>query len=348
MSTIKPLLSVEALSCQIDGKAIVENLDFHLEEGQLGALLGASGCGKTTILRSIAGFQPVHRGEIRLRDSVLANASQCLPPEQRRVGLVFQDYALFPHLDVAGNIGFGLRHLNAADGQRKVERLLQLIQLPGFGSRFPHELSGGQQQRVALARALAPEPDLLLLDEPFSNLDVDLRASLNRDIRKLLKDLGMCAILVTHDQEEAFTFADKIGFIGDGILHQWGSASELYDKPKSIQVAEFIGNGRLLPAVVAAEGLIDTELGAVKARHLRWSQGTSVKLLLRAEDLVIDHDQGVPVRIVDKHFRGGHFFYSVDTIAGNTVDIVLPRTEDHALGNSIPVRPVCAEVIAFT
>ncbi|MBP6761771.1 MAG: ABC transporter ATP-binding protein, partial [Thauera sp.] len=222
---------------------IVHKLSFSLEKGQIGCLLGPSGCGKTTVLRCIAGFERVAAGEIRLGGEVVSTARMHLAPERRRIGMVFQDYALFPHLSVADNIGFGLRAEASTTRDARVAELLQLVGLAGQGNKYPHEMSGGQQQRVALARALAPRPSLLLLDEPFSNLDVELRERLSYEVRDIIKVAKTTAILVTHDQNEAFAVADEIGIMHEGRIQQWDTPYQLYHKPANRFVADFIGQG---------------------------------------------------------------------------------------------------------
>jgi iron(III) transport system ATP-binding protein len=235
------LLNLRNLACGYGDQRIVQNLNLHLNAGDIGCLLGSSGCGKTTTLRAIAGFEPVHEGEIQLAGEVISRAGFTLAPEKRRIGMVFQDYALFPHLTVAQNIAFGIaKHPRQA---AVIEEMLELVKLGGLGGRYPHELSGGQQQRVALARALAPEPQLLLLDEPFSNLDVELRRRLSHEVRDILKSRGTSAILVTHDQEEAFAVSDQVGVFKEGRLEQWDTPYNLYHEPQTPFVASFIGQG---------------------------------------------------------------------------------------------------------
>lgn len=221
-------------------REVVRDLSLRLEHGHIGCLLGASGCGKTTILRAIAGFEPVRAGHIALDDKVLSSASVQCPPERRGVGMMFQDYALFPHLSVAQNVGFGLRRSTAAARRERVMSLLSLVGLAASANNYPHELSGGQQQRVALARALAPSPDLLLLDEPFSNLDVDTRERLAFEVRDILKQTGHTAILVTHNQAEAFAIADRIGVMHEGIIQQWDTPYNLHHHPADGFVSDFI------------------------------------------------------------------------------------------------------------
>jgi len=214
------LLFLDHVSHAYGHHAVVKDLSFVLNPGEIGCLLGASGCGKTTVLRLIAGFETPTHGTISLRDAVVGALRRCVPPERRQIGMVFQDYALFPHLTVAGNIGFGIREKSAL-ADRHIEELLALVGLSGQAHKYPHELSGGQQQRVALARALAPRPHLLLLDEPFSNLDVELRERLSLEVRDILKESGTAAILVTHDQHEAFAVADVVGIMHAGRIEQW-------------------------------------------------------------------------------------------------------------------------------
>lgn len=225
---------------------VVENLSLGLEKGHIGCLLGASGCGKTTVLRAIAGFEPLRAGSISLGDVVLSSTKQQVEPEHRNVGMMFQDYALFPHLSVEKNIAFGLRKWEQQRRTRRVAELLALVGLAGSGQRYPHELSGGQQQRVALARALAPEPELLLLDEPFSNLDVDTRERLAFEVRDILKATGHTAILVTHNQAEAFAIADRIGVMKDGIIAQWDTPYGINSNPVNAFVADFVKREALM------------------------------------------------------------------------------------------------------
>jgi len=224
-----------------DGRVpVVKDFSLQLERGHIGCLLGASGCGKTTVLRAIAGFEPLRSGRITLNGEVLSTPDNLVAPELRQVGMMFQDYALFPHLTVAQNVGFGLRKWNKADRTDRVVEMLKLVDLQDRARRYPHELSGGQQQRVALARALAPQPRLLLLDEPFSNLDIDTRERLAFDVRDILEAAGQTALLVTHNQAEAFAIADRIGVMQSGKMLQWDTPYGLHHAPANAFIAEFI------------------------------------------------------------------------------------------------------------
>jgi len=221
-------------------RPVVQDLSLTLPAGHIGCLLGESGCGKTTILRAIAGFEPVRAGHIALDGTVISSPNVQVAPELRRVGMMFQDYALFPHLTAAQNVAFGLRKLGKAERAARVREMLDMVGLSASADSYPHEISGGQQQRVALARALAPSPDLLLLDEPFSNLDVDTRERLAFEVRDILKSTGHTAILVTHNQAEAFAIADRIGVMSDGKIVQWDTPYNLHHHPADGFVRDFV------------------------------------------------------------------------------------------------------------
>ncbi|MGE5153798.1 MAG: ABC transporter ATP-binding protein, partial [Bdellovibrio bacteriovorus] len=246
-------LEVREVSVAYGSHTVVRDASFVLETGVIGCLLGPSGCGKTTLLRAIAGFEPVAQGEILIHGRRVSAPGETLAPEARRVGMVFQDFALFPHLTVEGNVGFGLTGLARRGREARVAELLELVGLAHAAKRYPHQLSGGMQQRVALARAMAPRPEILLLDEPFSSMDAALREQLAREVREVLRREGVTAVLVTHDQLEAFAMADQIGVLGQGEIHQWGTGFALYHEPRNRFVADFIGQGVILPATVVDE-----------------------------------------------------------------------------------------------
>lgn len=341
--------------CQAyDNHVAVDNLSMRLAHGEIACLLGPSGCGKTSVLRTIAGFEPVLAGSIKLRDEVASRRGWTLVPERRRVGMVFQDYALFPHLTVAENIAFGLAGIARGQRAQRVRELLQLVHLADIASRYPHELSGGQQQRVALSRALAPRPELLLLDEPFSNLDVDLRARLGAEVRSILKSTDTTAILVTHDQHEAFGMADVIGVMNAGRIEQWDSAYNLYHRPASRFVADFIGEGVLLPGTMTGPHEIITEVGALRSAASLpcWDAGgriapLSVDVLVRPDDVV--HDDRAPVRgeIVHMAFRGAEILYTLRLASGNRLLALVHSHDSRDVGESIGVRVDFDHLIAF-
>ena len=341
-------VDVRALEHAYGANRVVRGLDFTLAEGQIGCLLGPSGCGKTTVLRCIAGFEPVTAGSIALSGRIVSTPGRLTPPEARRIGMVFQDYALFPHLSVAGNVGFGFGRRPSAKARARVDAMLALVGLSGVGSAYPHELSGGQQQRVALARALAPEPDLLLLDEPFSNLDIDLRERLSLEVRDIIKQAGITTILVTHDQHEAFALADEIGIMHEGRIEQWDSAYNLYHRPATRFVADFVGRGVFLRGVVAGANLLATELGELDAElPTPVLKGGAVDLLLRPDDIV--HDDGSPLRaeVAAKAFRGAEFLYTLTLASGTQVLSLVPSHHNHAIGERIGIRLAIDHVVAF-
>jgi iron(III) transport system ATP-binding protein len=324
------------------------NFSLTLGEGEIGCLLGPSGCGKTTILRCIAGLEPVQGGEIRILGRTVSRPGETAPPESRRVGFVFQDYALFPHLTVAQNVAFGLKGLDGAARRSRVAELLSAVGMEKTAERFPHELSGGQMQRVALARALAPRPDLLLLDEPFSNLDVELRERLSIEVRAVLKSLGITALMVTHDQHEAFAMADYVGVMNEGVVEQWDTPYSLYHRPASRFVADFVGEGVLLAARASAEDGIDTVLGPL--RHCpgcSLQPGDNVSLLLRPDDVLHDDESAMKAEVVKKAFRGAEFLYTLRLDDGTQVLSLVPSHHNHAIGEKIGIKLDVDHVVAF-
>ena len=342
------LLEVDRIRCGYEGDAVVEDLSFRVEPGQLAALLGPSGCGKTTTLRAVMGFEPLRGGEIRMDGTAVSTATATLAPERRRTGMVFQDRALFPHLTAAGNIEFGIRRRPAAERARAVAQLLETVGLPDCGARYPHELSGGQQERVALARALAPEPKLLLLDEPFAGLDDDLRERLNLEVRELLRDCGATMVMVTHNLHEAFAMSDRVGVMADGRLLQWDAPFHLYHRPVSRQVAMSVGRGAFLRGVLRARDTLDTELGALRGpRTHSHPPGTRMDLLLRPDDVVIDADGPAQAAVAAKAFRGTSTLYTLRLESGAELLALAPSHIDLDVGARTGLRLDLEHLVAF-
>jgi iron(III) transport system ATP-binding protein len=349
-------LNVSQLSVRYAGQqpAAVDGVSFGLRAGDIGVLIGPSGCGKTTLLRAVAGLERASSGSIVLQGETVSDGQHHMPAEQRRIGMVFQDYALFPHLDIARNVGFGIAQLSRNEREQRVAEVLKLVGLDGMQDRHPHELSGGQQQRVALARALAPRPRLLLLDEPFSNLDVDLRERLAHEVRAILKAAGATALFVTHDQLEAFAIGDVIGVMHQGHLHQWDDAYALYHRPATRFVAEFIGHGVFAPAqirLVGNEVSVQTPLGAlhdVEECPLPSAYEAGLcDVLLRADDIVHDDLAPAKAQIIRKAFRGSEFLYTLRLPSGETLMTHVPSHHNHAVGEWIGIRAEVDHVVTF-
>ncbi|MGV8861275.1 MAG: ABC transporter ATP-binding protein [Pseudomonas sp.] len=340
------LLNLRNLACGYQDQRVVQDLNLHLNTGDIGCFLGSSGCGKTTTLRAIAGFEPVYEGEITLAGEVISRPGFTLAPEKRRIGMVFQDYALFPHLSVAENIGFGIRKHPRL--KQVTDELLELVNLGTLGKRYPHELSGGQQQRVALARALAPEPQLLLLDEPFSNLDGELRRRLSHEVREILKARGTSAILVTHDQEEAFAVSDHVGVFKEGRLEQWDTPYNLYHEPLTPFVASFIGKGYFIRGQLVSPESVQTELGLLRGnRAYVWATGSAVDVLLRPDDIVYAPDSTLRTLVVSKTFQGASTLYRLQMPTGSQLEAIFPSHADYRAGDEVGIRVAADHLVLF-
>lgn len=313
----EPLLRCVKVSKHFGRIVAVDRASLDLAEGDMLALLGPSGCGKTTLLRLIAGFEHVDDGEITLRGRTLARRGQSLAPDRRRVGLVFQDFALFPHLSVAANVAFGLPR--GANKKARVGELLELVGLAGMGKRMPHELSGGQQQRVALARTLAAEPEVVLLDEPFSNLDPGLRARVRAEVLRILQDLGTTTIIVTHDQDEALSLPGRVAVMLDGRMRQVGTPGEIYRTPVDREVAEFVGDANFLEGT--ADGHIAAcELGRVPLSTSPAGDGP-VDIMIRPENLRLGCDHGTETEVLGTEFFGHDMLVTLRLPSGREVKV---------------------------
>jgi iron(III) transport system ATP-binding protein len=326
------MICAHGVSKRFGSIAALDGANLCVERGEFVALLGPSGCGKTTLLRLIAGFEHPDAGEVRIEDARVAGGTAWVPPERRRVGMVFQDYALFPHLTVAENVGFGVRR---SERRGRVREVLDLVGLAGYEPRYPHELSGGQQQRVALARALAPEPAVVLLDEPWSNIDALLRASMRDDLARILRAIGVTVVLVTHDREEAFSLADRIALMRTGTVVQEGSPEELYRAPADRWTAEFVGAGNFLRGRVA-NGLVETLLGRFPIAG--GNGAAEVDVLIRPELLELRADPTGRAEVVAREFRGHDVFYRVRLADGTTLVSQRPSTETVPLGARVALK----------
>jgi iron(III) transport system ATP-binding protein len=351
------ILTVQDLGKSFRGQStpVLQKISFNLASGEILGLLGPSGCGKTTLLRIIAGFETPTSGTVHLEGDCVSGEHGLTPPEQRQTGMVFQDYALFPHLTIADNIAFGLRHksqkLNRQQIQERVAEVLHLVGLTGLEKRYPHELSGGQQQRIALARALAPKPNLILLDEPLSNLDVQVRQRLRHEIRHILKATGTAAIFVTHDQEEAMAISDRIGVMYRGNLEQIGTPEEIYRSPASRFVAEFVTQANFVPA--QRQGTLwATEFGqwSLTFQGIQLELPSAGELMLREEEIALSPASDGPVIIRDRQFLGREYRYCLETPAGRQIhartslQTVIPVGSRVNLTPTNPCPPLFAQV----
>jgi iron(III) transport system ATP-binding protein len=354
MNSAHALLSIKGLEIDYpsqDGHSrvtAVKNLNLELMQGEIGCLLGSSGCGKSTVLRAICGFEPLKSGEILLRNKLVSSASVSLPPNQRHIGMVFQDFALFPHLNALENVIFGLKHL--PHQQRSIAAMdwLKRVSLSDKAMAYPHELSGGQQQRVALARAMAPEPDLVLLDEPFSSLDIELRERLASEMRDIIQANNITALLVTHDQIEAFAIADKVGVMAEGKVLQWDVPYELYHKPVTRYVADFIGRGVFIKGMVQPGNKVQIEIGELQLDQDHDTDiGKEIDVLVRADDIQHDDHSPMKAEVIRKTFRGADFLYTLKLQSGAEVLALVPSHHDHEIGEKIGITLALDHVVTF-
>ena len=341
-------IEIKELSVSIEGHSILENISFDLEEAGIACLLGPSGCGKTTLLRCIAGFEKQQQGEVWIKGVRASSPKHNLPVEQRQIGMVFQDYALFPHLSVRDNIIFALNNQSATTVEQRLDELVALLSLQKHINKYPHSLSGGQQQRVALARAMAPRPGVLLLDEPFASLDIELREQIARELRQILKQDGITTIMVSHNQLEAFAMADVVGVINEGHLLQWDSAFKLYHEPKTLAVANFIGEGVFISGEVINVNEVKTEIGNIQGSHPHGiEQGKKVAVLIRPDDILHDDASNMTARVRDKAFRGAEFLYTLELDSGVRLLSLVPSHHDHPINEHIGIRLEIDHLVIF-
>ncbi|MFQ5975715.1 MAG: ABC transporter ATP-binding protein [Candidatus Hydrothermarchaeales archaeon] len=338
------VIEVKNITKYYGSSKAVANVSFKVEKGEIFAILGPSGCGKTTTLRLIAGFEPPNVGEIMINGETVAGMGFFTPPEKRHVGMVFQDYALFPHLNVKENIAYGLtvpkKHRNMV-----VDNMLEFVGLEGFSERYPHQLSGGQQQRVALARALAPYPVVVLLDEPLSNLDTDMRARMRGELLSILRKAQTTTILVTHDQEEAFSMADHVAVMNNGRIEQKGAPEEIYHFPSTRFVANFVGQADFIDGIVEEEG-IATEIG-VFPNNKGYSNNTKVQLMIRPDDISFVKDKNGEAVVESQQFKGSENLYTLKLPSGKRVHSSRPSTLVVEKGTRVNVKAKPTHIVAF-
>ena len=347
-----PILELDGVSKRYSDDCAVEDCSFAVEEGELLTLLGPSGCGKTTTLRLIAGLERPDNGVVRIADEPVTGDGRFVPPEAREVGIVFQNFALFPHLTAAENIGFGLQDWSREERDARVAELLELVGLTDHADSDPDDLSGGQQQRIALARSLAPEPEILLLDEPFSNLDADLRIEMREEVRSILKEAGVTAISVTHDQEEALSISDRLAVMYDGQIEQVGRPEAVFQRPRSRFVAGFLGNASFLSGYVGADA-VETELGAFDSDRVHGLadeyRGSRIDVLVRPDDVAafaVDEDEANG-RLVQRRYLGSTVLYRVELDNGDAVECMHNHADELPLDSPVAVQLVADHGLAW-
>lgn len=349
MSENNALLNIDAICTSHQKHTVLKDLNLSIAAHDIVCILGPSGCGKTTLLRTIAGLQTIDAGSIEMDAKCISSYTHTIPPEQRNVGFMFQDLALFPHMTIFDNVAYGIRNKDSAFIQTQVQHELDLVEIAHSDyKKFPHQLSGGQQQRVALARALAPKPTILLLDEPFSSLDPDLRMQLASQVRDILKQENMTTLLVTHDQHEAFTIADWVGVMQRGNIVQFDTPYNTYHQPNSRFVADFIGMGSFIPATVKANNCIETVFGELKGPlNDTFDIGEEVDLLVRPDDIPHDDNSPVTANVEERRFLGAEFLYTLRLPNDCRVNCYAPSHHDHAIGKPLGIRLDLEHLVVF-
>ncbi len=334
-------LIISNLSLTFEEKnKVLTNINFHIDDSEIGCILGPSGCGKTSLLRAIAGFESISSGSI-LKDGVcITNSVENTPVANRNMGMVFQDYALFPNMDVKSNIAFGLKNSTELEKDNRVNYLLDLVNLVDCKNKYPHELSGGEQQRIALVRALAPSPDIILMDEPFSNIDQDIKEELVSDVRLLLKELAITSIIVTHDQNEAFNLADKVAIMNNGTIQQVGIPYDIYHKPVNKFVANFIGLGTFLPLKKNNKGDFEIPLGPLDNNRIKneLTKFDNLEMLIRPDDIIHNDLSIKKAKILEKQFRGAEFLYKLLYNNEHQILCYAPSHHNHEIGELIGIE----------
>jgi iron(III) transport system ATP-binding protein len=345
------MLHIDKLDVCYGAETVLKDINITLEKGDITCILGPSGSGKTSLLRSIAGFIEPSGGSIDINGKRVSDAKHVLTPNKRSVGVVFQDFALFPHLTVQQNIEFGLGQLHAKEKQATAHKYMDIMGIVALANKYPADLSGGQQQRVAIARAVAPQPSILLMDEAFSSLDPTLREQVAKDVRGIIQQLGLTAVLVTHDQQEAFAFADKIAVLANQRLQQFSSAYDLYHEPASYFVANFIGEGAFIKGdtVLRDKGwFANTALGEMRWSDEDYANTPKVKVLLRPDDVLHDDVSPIKATVLEKHFRGAFIRYELALpLSGEKVLCFAPSHHNHNIGESFGIRAEVEHVICF-
>ena len=340
-------LEIENISLNIDGNLIIDNLNLNICEQEIISIIGPSASGKSSLLRIIAGFENVNSGRVKINGVIVDDRSKVVEPQNRQVGIIFQDLALFPHLNCEDNILFGISKHTPAEKFKRLNRLSNLLDISGILKSFPHEISGGQQQRIAIARALAPKPEILLLDEPFSALDEKLKETLMSDVKKLLQEEKITTIVITHNIKEAFEISDKIAFLDNKKIIQYDTAYNLYHKPLTKEIANFCGIGSFINGKVIDANHVQTKLGQFFGNTSQFNIGSNVKVMIRPDDIIHDDNSTQSAKVIEKSFHGSDFLYKLELSDGERVFCYTPSHHNHALNEVIGIKPVIDHLIIF-
>jgi len=340
-------LEIENISLNLDNDRILDSLSLTVKEEEIISIIGPSASGKSSLLRVIAGFENISSGKVKLNGQTVDDTSIIIEPQKRNIGIIFQDLALFPHLNCAENITFGISELSSKEKMERLDRLVKVLDIIEISKKYPHEISGGQQQRVAIARALAPQPEILLLDEPFSALDENLKEKLLADLKILLKEEKITTIVITHNIKEAFQISDKIAFLSNKKIIQFDSAYNIYHKPLTREIANFCGIGSFINGEIIDKNHVETSLGKHFGDTTSYEIGSSIDILIRPDDIIHDDDSTKSARVIEKNFHGSDFLYKLKLNSGENIFCYTPSHHDHALNEVIGIKSEMDHLILF-
>ena len=340
-------LEIEDVSLSIEGNLILDNLSLNIDEHEIISLIGPSASGKSSLLRIIAGFENISSGKVKLNGLIVDDQSTIVQPQNRNIGIIFQDLALFPHLSCKDNIIFGITNYSENHKRQRLDRLCNLLDITSIKDKFPHEISGGQQQRIAIARALAPGPEILLLDEPFSALDEELKETLIHDVKNLLKEEKITTIVITHNIKEAFQLSDKIAFLDNKKIIQFDTAYNLYHKPYTKEIANFCGIGSFINGTIIDANHVSTMLGDIFGDASKFKIGSNVSVMIRPDDIIHDDDSAQSAKVIEKVFLGSDFLYKLELTKGEKIYCYTPSHHKHAINEVIGIKPVIDHLILF-
>ena len=341
-------LEIEDVSLSIEGTLILDNLSLNIDEHEIISLIGPSASGKSSLLRIIAGFENISSGKVKLNGLIVDDRSTIVQPQNRNIGIIFQDLALFPHLSCKDNIIFGITNYSEDHKRQRLDRLCNLLDITSIKDKFPHEISGGQQQRIAIARALAPGPEILLLDEPFSALDEELKETLIHDVKNLLKEEKITTIVITHNIKEAFQLSDKIAFLDNKKIIQFDTAYNLYHKPYTKEIANFCGIGSFIKGTVIDSNHVSTILGDLFGDTSKYKVGSNVSVMIRPDDIIHDDNSSQSAKVLEKIFFGSDFLYKLELSEGEKIFCYTPSHHNHAINEVIGIKPVIDHLILFS